>query len=50
MQYVVAGICLIICVGVIVFGLKVLKESKKMVSKKRIESDTDDDELPNLHP
>jgi hypothetical protein len=49
MQYIVAGICVVICIVVIVFGLKVLKESRKMVPKKPVD-DEDEEELRRLRP
>jgi hypothetical protein len=48
MQYIVAGVFFLICVGVIIFGLKVLKESRKMAPKKPTGSDDEDEELPHL--
>lgn len=50
MQYIIAGVCVALCIGVIVFGVKVLKESRKMAPKKTSTEDRDDDEIPNLHP
>jgi hypothetical protein len=48
MQYIIAGACVALCIVVIVFGLKVLKESKKMAPKKPL--DDEDEELRRLRP
>jgi hypothetical protein len=42
MQYIIAGICIVFCIVVIVFGLKVLKESRKMEPKKKDTEDEDE--------
>lgn len=50
MQYIIAGVCVALCIVVIVFGLKVLKESKKMAPKKPPVDDEDAEELRRLRP
>ena len=47
MVYIIAGACIAICIVVIIFGIRVLKESRKMIPKK---SDDDDegDKFPFL--
>jgi len=42
MQYIIAGICIVFCIVVIVFGLKVLKESRKMAPKQKATEDEDE--------
>ncbi len=48
MNYIIAAICFVICIVVIVFGLKVLKESRAMGPKKKLTNDDDDEELRRL--
>jgi hypothetical protein len=50
MQYLVAGIFVILCIIIIIFGLKVLKESKNMIPKKPKEGEDQDDEIRRLRP
>ena len=52
MNYVIATACIALCIVVIVFGLKVLKESKEMGPKKKLttKKDDDDEELRRLRP
>ncbi len=40
MAYIVAGVCIVICIVIIIFGLQVLKDIRKMKTKKN----NDDDE------
>jgi len=49
MEYLIAGICVIICIAVIIWGLKVFKENRKLGPKKG-EDDDDEDELRRLRP
>jgi len=42
--YIVAGILALFCIAVIIFVIKVYKENKKMVPKKRIRFDDDEDD------
>jgi MFS superfamily sulfate permease-like transporter len=48
MNYIIAAVCFAICIAVIIFGLRVLKESREMGPKKPL--DDDDDEPRNLRP
>ena len=48
MEYIVAGIIAVICIAVIIWGLKVLKENRKLAPPKSY--DDDDEELRRLHP
>lgn len=50
MQYIIAGVCAAICIVIIVFGLKVLKESKNMTPKKPLVEDQDAEDLRRLKP
>lgn len=34
MAYIVAGVCIVICIVIIIFGLQVLKDIRKMKTKK----------------
>ena len=43
MIYIIAGIAVALCIAVIIFGLKVLKENRKIVAKKKDLDDDDDD-------
>ena len=42
MIYILAGICIAICIGVIIFGLKIYKENRKIMSQKKDFDDDDD--------
>jgi len=48
MQYIIAGVCIALCIVVIFFSLKILKESRRMVPKKPLEDD--DEEFRRLRP
>ena len=39
MEYIIAGICFAICIAVIIRGLKVLKENRKLAPKNNDEDD-----------
>ena len=39
MEYLVAGACFILCIAVIIWGLKVFKENRKLAPKKGEEDD-----------
>ena len=39
MEYIIAGICFTLCTIVIIWGLKVLKENRKLESKNNDEDD-----------
>ncbi len=42
MIYILAGISMAICIGVIIFGLKIYKENRKIMSQKKNFDDDDD--------
>ena len=42
MAYIIAGACIAICIVVIIFGIRVLRESRKMIPKKPAEDDGED--------
>ena len=44
MNYIIAGVCIALCIAVIIFGLKVLKENRKLIPKKK-DRDHDDELL-----
>lgn len=44
MNYIIAGVCIAVCLAAIIFGLRVLKENRKLIPKKK-DDDDDDDEL-----
>lgn len=44
MNYIIAGVCIAVCLAAIIFGLRVLKENRKFISQKK-DDDDDDDEL-----
>ena len=50
MQYIIAGVCVALCIVVIVFGLRVLKESRNMTPKKPPVEDEEQEELRRLRP
>ncbi len=50
MQYIIAGVCVALCIAVIVFCLKVLKESRTMAPKKPPVEDEEEEELRRLRP
>ena len=41
MIYVIAGICIIFFIGVIILGIKILKEDRKMGTQKKYLDDED---------
>lgn len=45
MVYLIAGICIVFFIGVIIFGIKVLRENRKMGSHKKY---LDDDDEPRF--
>jgi hypothetical protein len=49
MQYIIAGISVTLCIVVIVFGLRVLRESREMTPQKPMEQD-EEEELHRLRP
>ena len=42
MEYIIAGICVVICIVVIIWGLKVLKENRKLAPPKKRDGEEDD--------
>lgn len=44
MIYIIAGISIALCIAVIIFGLNILKENRKLIPKKR-DGDEDDEIL-----
>jgi len=42
--YIVAGILALFCIAVIIFVIKVYKENKKMIPKKSLRMDDDEDD------
>ena len=42
MEYIVAGIIAVICIAVIIWGLKVLKENRKLAPPKKKDDNEDD--------
>ena len=43
MEYIIAGICFALCIAVIIWGLKVLKENRKLAPK----NNEEDNEILN---
>jgi len=48
MQYIIAGVCIALCIVVIIFSLKILKESRRMAQKKPF--DDEEEEFRRLRP
>ena len=48
MEYFIAGACLLICIAVIIWGLKVFKENRKLAPKK--EDEDEEEQLRRLRP
>jgi hypothetical protein len=46
MQYIIAGTCIAICIGVIIFCFKIFKESKKMAHEKTFVEDEEETGSP----
>ncbi|MDZ4794516.1 MAG: hypothetical protein SGI83_09585 [Bacteroidota bacterium] len=42
MVYIISAISIVICIAVIIWGLRILKESRKMVPKKKDAEDDDE--------
>lgn len=49
MQYVIAGVCVILCVAVLVFGFKTLKETRSMSPRQPLREE-EEDEIRRLRP
>jgi hypothetical protein len=45
MIYIIAGVSVALCIAVIIFGLRVLKENRKMIAKKKDLDEDDEDEI-----
>ncbi len=45
MDYIIAGACIAICIATIIFGLRVFKENRNLIPKKKDDDDKDNDQL-----
>ena len=45
MNFIIAGVCIAICIAAIIFGLRVFKENRKLIPRKKDDDDTDNDPL-----
>lgn len=42
MDFIIAGVCIAICIAVIIFGLKVLRENRKILAEKKEKAEEND--------
>ncbi|MBK7678440.1 MAG: hypothetical protein IPJ29_03375 [Chitinophagaceae bacterium] len=43
MNYIIAGACIAICIAAMVFGLRVFKENRNLIPKKKEDKEDDND-------